>query len=111
MVNNEATLDAVFGALADRTRRSMLARLAKGPATVGELGEPFDITKGAVTKHVRVLERSGLLKREITGRVHHCRIDPPALDRAEKWVEQVRSYWEERLDVLSDYLTELQERE
>ena len=108
MVNNEAVLDAVFGALADPMRRRMLTRLAKGPATVGELGEPFDVTKGAVTKHVKVLERAGLLKRDIRGRVHRCEIDPLPLDRAEAWVEQVRSFWEARFDELADYLDELQ---
>ena len=70
MVYDAEALDAVFDALADQTRRSMLVRLARGPVTAGELGAPFNITKGAVTKHVKVLERSGLLKRNIQGRVH-----------------------------------------
>lgn len=110
MVNNDATLDAVFGALADQTRRSMLVRLARGPATIGELGEPFDITKGAVTKHVKILERSGFLRRDVQGRVHHCEIDTHPLDHAEQWVEQVRAFWEARFDDLADYLDHLQGR-
>ena len=111
MVNyTDDGLDAVFGALADPTRRGMLMRLARGPATIGELGEPFDITKGAVTKHIKVLERAGVLKRDIQGRVHRCEIDPSALDRAEKWVEMVRTFWEARFDDLADYLDDLKRR-
>lgn len=108
MVYNDAALDAIFGALADRTRRGMLSRLARGPATVGELGRPFDITKGAVTKHVKVLERSGLLRRDVQGRVHRCDLDPVPLDEAERYVEQVRRFWNARFDDLADYLSELQ---
>lgn len=110
MVNNTGDLDAVFGALADPTRRDMLIRLARGPATVGELGRPFDITKGAVTKHIKVLERSGFLKRDVHGRVHRCDIDTRPLDWAERWVEQVRSYWEARFDDLATYLDDLKRR-
>ncbi|MEL7061164.1 MAG: metalloregulator ArsR/SmtB family transcription factor [Acidobacteriota bacterium] len=108
MVNNSAELDAVFGALSDATRRAMLARLAAGPATVGELGMPFGITKGAVSKHVKVLERSGLLARDVQGRVHRCQLDPAPLGQAARWVEDVRAHWEARFDALADYLEELQ---
>ena len=108
MVNKGIALDAVFGALADPTRRDMIHRLSQGSATIGELGKPFDITKGAVTKHVKVLERAGLLKRDIQGRVHHCEIDTVPLDMAQRWVERVRDFWEERFADLSDYLDELQ---
>ncbi len=112
MVNNEASsLDAVFGALADQTRRAMLARLAAGPASVGELGAPFNMTKGAVSKHIKVLERSGLLERDIQGRVHRCQLEPAALQQAARWVEQVRAHWEARFDTLADYLEELQSSE
>lgn len=97
-------LDAVFRALADPTRRAMVARLARGPASVGELGEPFAMTKPAVTKHVKVLERAGLLTREVDGRVHRLEIDPAPLDEAQRWVEDVRAFWEGRLDGLADYL-------
>ncbi|MDA8015960.1 MAG: metalloregulator ArsR/SmtB family transcription factor [Thermoanaerobaculia bacterium] len=108
MVNSEVALDAVFGALSDATRRAMLARLASGPATVGELGAPFGITKGAVSKHVKVLERSGLLIRDVQGRVHRCELEPEPLSQAAHWVDEVRAHWEARFDALADYLEELQ---
>ena len=108
MVYNEEKLSAIFAALSDRTRRGMLSRLARGPATVGELGEPFDITKGAVTKHVRVLERSGLLRRDVLGRVHRCELETEPLDQAQRWVAEVRAYWEARFDDIASYLDELQ---
>ena len=108
MVNSAAQLDDVFAALSDATRRAMVARLAKGAVTVGELGAPFDMTKGAVSKHVKVLERAGLLTRDVQGRVHRCEIDTRPLDRAQKWVDGVRAHWEQQFDELSDYLDELQ---
>lgn len=108
MVNKQTRLDVVFGALADSTRRGMIGRLAQGPATIGELGAPYSITKAAVTKHIKVLERAGLLERRVEGRTHHCRIEPGALGQAEEWVRQVRAFWEERFDDLADHLAELQ---
>lgn len=108
MVNRVQQLDEVFRALGDSTRRAMLTRLARGSATIGELGAPFDMTKPAVTKHVKVLERAGLLTREVDGRVHRCEIDPAPLTRAQVWVEGVRDFWEERLDDLADYLDTVQ---
>lgn len=101
-------LDEVFRALGDATRRSMVARLARGPATIGELGEPFDMTKPAVTKHVKVLERAGLLTRRVDGRVHRCEIDVVPLTKAQRWVADVRAFWEDRFDDLADYLDTLQ---
>jgi DNA-binding transcriptional ArsR family regulator len=91
MVNRLASLDALFQALSDPTRRAMVLHLSRGPATIGELGHPFDMTKPAVTKHVRVLERAGLLKRAVDGRIHHCAIDPRALDSAQAWMDKVRT--------------------
>ena len=108
MVNTTEQLDRVFRALGDSTRRSMVARLARGPATIGELGRPFAMTKPAVTKHVKVLERAGLLTREIDGRVHRCEIDPVPLTKAQRWVAQVREHWGRRLDDLADYLETVQ---
>ena len=105
---SETELDAVFGALSDSTRRAMLARLASGPSTVGQLGAPFGITKGAVSKHVKVLERSGLLRRDIQGRVHRCQLDLQPLGQAARWVDEVRAHWEARFDALADYLEEVQ---
>ncbi len=104
MVNNVARLDAVFGALADPTRRAMVSRLARGTSTVGDLGAPFSISKAAVTKHVKVLERAGLLRRQVDGRVHHCEIDPAPLSTAQAWVDEVRQFWENRLDDLAAFL-------
>ena len=105
MVNYvDGALDGIFAALADPTRREMVARLAEGPATVGELGEPFGITKPAVTKHVKVLERAGLLERRRDGRVHRCRLNPEALEEAEAWIDHHRRFWEASLDRLARYV-------
>ena len=111
MVNQSEQLDLVFRALGDATRRSMVARLARRPATIGELGEPFAMTKPAVTKHVKVLERAGLLQRDIDGRVHRCKIDPAPLTKAQRWVARVREHWDARLDDLADYLETVQQKE
>lgn len=111
MVNQSQGLDDVFGALASSTRRAMVLRLSKGSATIGELGEAFDITKGAVTKHVKVLERAKLLRRDVQGRVHRCEMDVRPLDRAQRWVEQVRAFWNVRLDDFEDYLEAIQRSE
>jgi len=90
-------------ALADTTRRGMLARLSRGPATVGELGQPFDISKPAVTKHVKVLERAGLIERRRDGRVHHCTLNQKPMQEAEEWIERHRKFWKASLDRLADY--------
>lgn len=89
----------------------MVARLSRGPATIGELGEPFEMSKPAVTKHVKVLERAGLLKREIDGRVHRCEIDPAPLTEAQRWVAEVQAFWEDRFDDLADYLATVQKKD
>jgi DNA-binding transcriptional ArsR family regulator len=88
----------------------MVARLAKGPATIGELGEPLAMTKPAVTKHVKVLERAGLLVREVDGRVHRCEIDLRPLTKAQVWVADVSAFWEDRFDDLADYLATVQKK-
>lgn len=88
----------------------MIKQLAKGASTIGELGEPFDMTKPAITKHVKVLESTGLLTREVDGRVHRVEIDPRPLDAAQRWVEEVREFWEGRLDDLAGYLDGLQKK-
>jgi DNA-binding transcriptional ArsR family regulator len=97
-------LDAVFGALADPTRRAIVARLAEGPAKVTDLAAPFAMSLPAVSKHLKVLERAGLLARDRQGRVHHCRLDPARFDEAQAWIEQTRAFWEDRLDDLERYL-------
>jgi len=105
MVNySERRMDAVFAALADPTRRGMVARLAQGPVSIGELGRPYRITKPAVTKHVKVLERAGLVRRSREGRVHRCQLRPEPLRHAEAWIERQRRFWEGTLDRLAVYL-------
>lgn len=99
----EQRLDLVFRALGDRTRRSMLARLARGPAIVGELAQPFSMSLPAVGKHLKVLERAGLVRREIDGRIHHCSLSPLPLHEAEQWLDQYRRFWEGTLAALSDH--------
>ena len=97
-------LDQVFFALSDPTRRAIVDRLASGPSTVGELAKPFSISAPAVTKHMKVLERSGLVSRRIEGRVHHCTLNPLALSAAQSWLEFYREFWEQRLDELEKLL-------
>jgi DNA-binding transcriptional ArsR family regulator len=105
MVNySAASLDATFGALADPTRRAILARLAQGEAMVTELAEPFRVSLPAISKHVRVLESAGLLEREVNGRVHRCRLAAKPMKNAAAWIEQYRSFWESQFDALAKYL-------
>lgn len=98
------SLDAVFGALADPTRRAIIARLAKGPVCVGDLAAPFAMSLPAVSKHLKVLERAGLLARDRQGRVHECRLEPVALAGAVDWIEKTRAFWDDRLESLAQYL-------
>jgi|SRR5579859_6229623 len=97
-------LDAVFGALTDRTRRAMLARLARGPATVSELAEPFSISLPAISRHLKVLEQAELIERRVDGRVHHCSLDPATLHLAESWLLHYRSFWEGTLEALVQHV-------
>jgi DNA-binding transcriptional ArsR family regulator len=97
-------LDDVFSALADPTRRAMLGRLARGECTVTDLARPFAISLPAVSKHLKVLERAGLVDRRIEGRVHHCRLRPKPLEDATEWLMAQRAYWDARFDALEDYL-------
>ena len=99
-------LDTTFGALADPTRRAILARLAQGEASVTELAEPFRVSLPAISKHLRVLEGAGLLKREIDGRVHRCRLAPEPMKGAAAWIDFYRAYWERQLNALAKYLEE-----
>jgi DNA-binding transcriptional ArsR family regulator len=86
-------LDAVFAALSDASRRHMLERLRQGEATVGELAEPLDMSLPAVSKHLRVLEKAGLLKRRVDGRLHYISANSAPLDQAMNWMEQQRQFW------------------
>jgi DNA-binding transcriptional ArsR family regulator len=104
MVTNSRHLDSVFGALSDATRRAILAELAHGERTVGELAEPFEISRPAISKHLRVLERAGLVQRTPEGRISRCALDAAPLREAADWVEHYRDFWEERLDALARYL-------
>ena len=111
MLNDSARLDLAFQALADPTRRGMLARLSRGPASVSELARPYRISLPAVMQHLHQLEASGLVRSEKQGRVRTCRLEPKALNRAEQWIAEQRELWEGRLDRLEDYLHELKARE
>ena len=106
MVTNSAQLDLTFGALADPTRRAILARLALGEATVGDLAEPFRVSRPAISKHLRVLERAGLVRREREGRVSRCELDANAMREAAEWIEQYRAFWTNRLGDLKCYIEE-----
>lgn len=99
-------LDLVFRALADRTRRAMLARLADGPARVTELAAPFAMTLPAASKHLKVLERAGMVNRAVDGRVHHCSLDPEPLGDVHAWLEHYRQFWTHNLDALARYVEE-----
>lgn len=104
----ESELDATFRALADPTRRAILARLALGDASVGELAAPFEISLPAVSRHLRVLEEAGFLIREKQGRVHRCHLDAKPMRSVSGWIEVYRQYWENQLDSLVEYLEKQQ---
>jgi DNA-binding transcriptional ArsR family regulator len=105
------TLSATFAALADPTRRAILARLMGGECTVGELAKPFDMSMPAVSKHLRVLERAGLIAQRREAQWRHCRIEARPLKEVADWAERYRHIWEKRLDQLEAYLEELQSKE
>ena len=110
MVNySNSRLDATFGALADPTRRAILARLAKRELTVGELAAPFEMSLPAVSKHLRVLERAGLLRQRKDGRIRRCRLEPKAMKNAAEWIEHYRRFWEQQFDALARFLKEKEE--
>ena len=104
-------LDATFSALADPTRRAILARLASGEASVTELAQPFHMTLPAVSKHLKVLERAGLIARGREAQWRPCRLQAGPLKQADEWIEKYRAHWEERFDRLDQYLCELQEEQ
>ena len=104
-------LNATFAALADPTRRAILHRLCSGEAAVTELAEPFDMSLPAVSKHLGVLEKAGLIKRGRDAQRRPCRLEAAPLKEAAEWVEGYRRFWEESFDRLDDYLKELQKKE
>ncbi|MCA9861167.1 MAG: winged helix-turn-helix transcriptional regulator [Thermomicrobiales bacterium] len=105
---NDHQLDLVFAALADPTRRAILTRLAHGEATVNELAEPFNISLPAVSKHLKVLERAGLISRGRDAQWRPCRLEPAPLEEARSWIDIHREIWEESFSRLDDLLQELQ---
>ena len=111
VAETEANLSSTFGALADPTRRSILARLASGWATVSELAEPFAMSGPAVSKHLKVLERAGLIQRGREAQWRPCRLSAAPLKGAADWLEEYRRFWEESFDRLDDYLRELQAKD
>ena len=104
-------LNATFGALADPTRRAILARLAQGNASVLELAEPFEMTQPAISKHLKVLERAGLIARGRDAQRRPCRLEPKRLKQAAEWLGTYREFWEQSYERLDDYLFELQTKE
>jgi DNA-binding transcriptional ArsR family regulator len=101
-------LDATFAALADPTRRAILARLASGAATVGEIGEPFELSQPAISKHLKVLERAGLISSDRDAQRRPRRLQPARLAEASAWLEQYRKFWETSFERLDEVLAELQ---
>jgi DNA-binding transcriptional ArsR family regulator len=104
MVQYEATLDRTFSALSDPTRRDILERLGRGPATISELAEPFGMSLTGLKKHVRVLEEAELVSTRKVGRARECRLGPGRLEDATEWIEAHRKRWERRLDRLEGYI-------
>ena len=111
MATVDSDLNATFGALADPTRRAILARLAKGHASVLELAEPFDMSQPAISMHLKVLERAGLIARGRDAQRRPCHLEPRRLKQAADWLGTYRQFWEESFSRLDDYLHELQTKE
>ena len=110
-MHQQDQLSSTFAALADPTRRAILARLATGESSVTEIAEPFDMSLPAITKHLKVLERAGLISRSRDAQWRPCKLEAKPLQQAADWVEQYRKFWEESIDRLEDYLSELQAHE
>ena len=106
----ELRLDRAFLALADPARRKLIARLSRGPATVNELAEPFDMKLPAISKHIKVLERAGLIVRGHRAQFRPCSLDATRLEEISTWAEQYRSVWEARFDRMDDYVRRLQRK-
>ena len=101
---SQSVLDGVFGAIADPTRRAILQQLGRNPARVTDIAKKFPVSLNAVSKHLVVLERAGLLRREVRGRDHICSLNAQPLREASFWIEEMRAFWEERLDALERHL-------
>ena len=110
MDNFLPSLDLVFGALADPTRRAVLERLGEGDASIGELAQPFDMALPSLMKHVRVLEAAGLVESQKSGRVRTCRLKPAAMADADRWLAEQHAVWEARLDRLDAYVKTIEKK-
>jgi DNA-binding transcriptional ArsR family regulator len=110
MLNQSSPLDLAFQALADPTRRAMVERLTRSPASVSDLARPLSMSLPAVMQHLAVLEGSGLVVSQKIGRVRTCRVEPKALSLVEQWINARRTEWERRLDRLGDYLEDLKKQ-
>jgi DNA-binding transcriptional ArsR family regulator len=111
MVKHSVALDGVFGALSDPVRRNIVERLARGELTAGAIAAGFSISQPAVSKHLKVLERSGLVKRTVVGREHHLRLAPRAMQTASQWIERQQAFWNASFDRLDQLLERTAERE
>lgn len=111
MLSQRVSVDRVFHALGDPTRRAIVERLSEGPISVSRLAKPLDMTVAAVVQHLQVLEKSGLVHTEKVGRVRTCRMEPAGLSVAEQWIDERRSLWEKRLDRLGSFLAESEEQD
>ncbi|MCR2807235.1 ArsR/SmtB family transcription factor [Paenibacillus soyae] len=105
-LENDKRLDHIFHALSDSTRREMLRLMAQRDRTVSELAEPFDMSLAAASKHVKVLEHAGLLRRSVQGRTHYCSLDSDTMAQAMKWLSFYEQYWKSRFDALEKALNE-----
>jgi DNA-binding transcriptional ArsR family regulator len=104
-------LDETFGALANSTRRAIIARLAEGTATVNEIAEPFEMTLPAISKHIKVLERAGLVTQGRRAQCRPCTLEATAVQAVSTWAEQYRPIWEARFDQMDNYITQIQSRQ
>ena len=111
MAKLSTDLDRAFSALADPTRRAIVGRLCAGPKSVSDLAKPFDIALPSLLKHVRVLEESGLISSEKSGRVRTCTVEPRALQATEAWIHQHICAWEDRLDRMEDHIKRMKEKD
>jgi DNA-binding transcriptional ArsR family regulator len=108
-MNSRVSIDRVFHALGDPTRRAIVERLSAGPVSVSSLAQPLDMTLAAVVQHLQILERSGLVRTHKAGRVRTCRIKPAGFSLAERWIRDRRALWEKRFDQLGELLNEPEE--
>ena len=104
------SLDSVFAAVADPTRRAILRQLGKQPARVTDIAKSFPVSLNAVSKHLMVLERAGLIEREVEGREHVCRLNAAPLKKASAWLAETQAFWEQRLDALEEHILEKRKR-